>query len=57
MISLQKRAKYSFIELFCSLITAKKTHGNQKVFDATILYIYITAFYVNKEADDVPLVY
>jgi len=44
MTSFQLKAIYSLIELFCSLNTAKKPHGNQKVSDTTILYIYITAF-------------
>jgi|GEM_PF-1180872 len=44
MTSLQLKAIYSLIESFASLNTAKKPHGNQKVSDTTILYIYITAF-------------
>jgi len=42
MTSLQLKAIYSLIASFCSLNTAKKLHGNQKVSDTTILYIYIT---------------
>jgi hypothetical protein len=44
MTSLQLKAIYSLVELFCSLNTAKKPHGNQKISDTTILYIDITAF-------------